>query len=111
KPNRRSQPIDAMHRTPPEDLPLRRDAEPVPDDQHPDHQHRVDRRSANLRVVGCEPRIDPGKVQQTPNFPYQMIVGNRLIEPELVKELSLALVAPPHHLSPRRESRAETESR
>lgn len=29
-----------------------------------------------------------------------MIVGNRLIEAELIKQLPLALVAPPHHVRP-----------
>jgi hypothetical protein len=44
------------------DLPLRSDGENVPDDQHPDHQHRIDRRSPNLRVIGREFRVDPGQV-------------------------------------------------
>ena len=44
------------------------------------------------------------------NLPHQVIVGNSLIEAELVKQLPLALVASPHHVRPRRESRQETES-
>jgi len=39
------------------DLPFRSDREHVPDDQHPDHQHRIDRRSPNLRVIGREFRV------------------------------------------------------
>jgi hypothetical protein len=40
-----------------------------------------------------------------------MIVWNRLIKAELVKQLPLTLLTPPHHRPPRRQSRPETESR
>ena len=35
------------------ELPLRADREDVADDEHPDHQHRIDRRPTDLRVVGA----------------------------------------------------------
>src|SRR5262249_53294446 len=33
---------------------LRTDGKNVADDEHPDHQHRVNRRAAARRVVGCK---------------------------------------------------------
>src|SRR6185312_9811389 len=41
------------------ELPLRSDREDIANDEHPDHQYRIDRRPAGLGVVRCERRIDP----------------------------------------------------
>ena len=49
----------------PAKLSLRSDGEHVADDQHPDHQHRIDRRAADLGVVRRELRVDPGQVQDS----------------------------------------------
>src|ERR1700746_3026197 len=33
--------------------PMRSDRKHVPDDEHPDHQHRIDRRPAEPRIIRC----------------------------------------------------------
>jgi hypothetical protein len=39
--------------------PLRADRERVADDQHPDHQHRINRRPANLGIIGRQFTMHP----------------------------------------------------
>src|ERR1700740_2558427 len=39
--------------------PLRADREHVADDEHPDHQHRIDRRPTDPRIVGCQLGMHP----------------------------------------------------
>src|SRR5437867_3670995 len=96
----------------PANLPLRADGEHVADDQHLDHQHRIDRRAADLGVVSRELRIDPGQIQHSSDPPNEMIVRNRLIEAELVKHLPLALLAlAPSSPVPLADRARKTESR
>src|SRR5262245_18595055 len=42
--------------------PLRSDRKNIADEQHPDHQHRIDRWASPLRVVGRKLCVDPRKV-------------------------------------------------
>ena len=82
----------------PAKLALRPDGEHVADDQHPDHQHRIDRRAADPGIVGRQLRVDPGQVQNGIDLADQVIVRNHLVEVELIKQVPLAPYPPTHHL-------------
>lgn len=62
--------------------PLGADREHVADDQHPDHEHRIDRRTADRRIVRGQFRVDPGKVQNRGYLTDMVIAGNGVIETE-----------------------------
>lgn len=58
-------------------------------DQHPDHQHRINRGTAEFGVVGRELSVDPRQIQHRTDLPKQVIVRNRFIEIKLVEQVSL----------------------
>src|SRR5262249_61479774 len=80
--------------------PLRANAKNVADDEHPDHQQRVNRRAAERRVVRRKPTADPGQIKHTSDPAHLVIVRYHLVEPELVEELFLLVLQPPHHRQP-----------
>src|SRR4030095_1893434 len=82
--------------------PLRADREHVAEDQHPKHEHRIDRGTADRRVVWSQLRADPRKIQNTSDLAYAVIVWNDLIETERIEEPPLVLIKLPHHRLPRR---------
>src|SRR5262249_21914909 len=89
-------------------LALRPNSEDVADDQHPDHQHRVNRGPAGRGVVRRKLRMDPGQVEDGADLANQMIVRHHLIETDLVKQLPLVSIEPPHHRpSPSRIARGK----
>src|SRR6266852_6339925 len=45
--------------------PLRADGKNVADDEHPDHQYRVNRRAAEWRVGGRKLSADPGQIEHS----------------------------------------------
>ena len=55
--------------------PLRADAEAVTDDQHPDHQLRIDRRPARLAVERPQLLADVAEVHEPVDRPQQVIAG------------------------------------
>src|SRR5262245_2632094 len=77
--------------------PLRANAKNVADDEHPDHQQRVNRRAAEWRVVSRKLTADPGQIKHASDPAHQVIVRYHLVEPELVEELFLLVLQPPHH--------------
>src|SRR5262249_18694950 len=80
--------------------PLRANAKNVADDEHPDHQQRVNRRAAERRVVRRKLTADPGQIKHTSDPAHLVIVRYHLVEPELVEELFLLVLQPPHHRQP-----------
>jgi hypothetical protein len=64
-------------------------------DQHPDHEHRINRRPASVRVEWSELVVHPTQVQQTVDLPYQVIRRHHLVEIKGVKELALTALLPP----------------
>src|SRR5713101_8133015 len=84
----------------PANLTLRSNGEDVTHNEHPDHEHRVDRWAADRRVVGRKLGMDPGKVQHRANLPDEMIFRDYLVEAELVEQLALVPIEPPHHGPP-----------
>src|SRR6201988_1963992 len=77
--------------------PLRADRKHIANYQHPDHQHRVDRRPTRVRVVSRKLLVHPIKIENAVDLPNQMIGRHRLVEIERVEELTLSALSPPHH--------------
>jgi hypothetical protein len=46
------------------DTPLRADRKHVADDQHPDHEHRIDRGPTDPGIIGRKLGVDPGQERQ-----------------------------------------------
>jgi hypothetical protein len=76
---------------------LRADAEAIADDQHPDHQLRVDRRSAGRAVVRRQQPPDVGKVDEAVDPPQQMVFRHVILDREAVEERTLRHLLRPHH--------------
>src|SRR5262249_38596959 len=79
------------------DSPLRADRKHVANNQHPDHEYRIDRRSPCVRVVRCKLLVHPTQVEHRVDLPDQMIRGHYLVEIKRIKELALSTLSPPHH--------------
>jgi hypothetical protein len=60
--------------------PLRTDGKSVAQDEHPDREHRIDRRSAKMRVVRRQLGMHPGKVQNRSDLAGSVIVRHHLVE-------------------------------
>lgn len=59
---------------------LRTDGEAKADDQHPDHQFRIDRRPAGVGIVRLQRCAEIVEVQKPIDPPQQMIFGNVVIQ-------------------------------
>jgi len=79
---------------------LRADGEHVADDEHPDHENRINRRTANRRIVRRQLGADPRKIENGRNPAHQMVVRNHGIEIERIEQLALILIASTHHRMP-----------
>jgi hypothetical protein len=76
---------------------FRADGEHVADDEHPNHQHRIDRRSSGMRIVRRQPGPNPRQIKNASNGAPQVIVRNHRFEVERIEQLPLILAYPPHH--------------
>src|SRR6185437_10456287 len=92
-------------------LPLRADRKYVAYQQHPDHQHRINRRSTGVRVVRRKLLVHPIKIKDPVDLPDQMIRRHQLVEIERVEELTLSALSPSHHRPLPRITSRSTESR
>ena len=70
----------------------------VADDQHPDHQFRIDRRTPSGAVVIFEVRTQILQVEATVNRPQQVIGRNMILKIEAVEQSILIALLLPHHL-------------
>ena len=81
--------------------PLRADAEAVADDQHPDHQLRIDRRPPDLAVERRQLPPHLRQVDEAVDRPQQMVGRHMAIEREVVEQRALLDLPRSHHrLSP-----------
>ena len=77
--------------------PLRADREHVAEDQHPDHQHRIDRGPAECRIIGRKLAVDPRQIEHGCNRADLVIVRHSLFKAERIEQLFLILLQPTHH--------------
>src|SRR6516165_8492366 len=92
---------------------LRADAIAVADEEHSDHELGVDRRSSNLAVEGFQLLVQIGEHRRDKHVhaPQQMVRRNAILEAELVEQLPLIPLPPPHHRRvPAAEYAQRTES-
>ena len=62
------------------DRALRPDREHVPENEHPNHEHRIDRGTTDRRVMGGEFCRDPREIQNGGDLTDAVIARNHLIE-------------------------------
>ena len=77
--------------------PLRADAHAVTDNHHPDHQLRIDRRSARIAVERPQLLADAAEVHEPVDRPQQVIARHVTLEAELVEQRRLVGLALAHH--------------
>src|ERR1700677_2921196 len=78
-------------------LSLRADRKHVAHQQHPDHQHRINRRPAGVRVVRRKLLVHPIQVEDAVDLSNQMIRRHHLVEIERVEQLALPTLSLSHH--------------
>ena len=76
---------------------LRADAEAVADDQHPDHQFRIDRGAADLAVEGPKVSSDSGQIHEPVDRAKQVIGRDMPLDTELVEQRLLHHRPLAHH--------------
>jgi hypothetical protein len=84
------------------ELALRADAVAVADDEHPDHQLRIDRGAADVAIVGLELLVQVGERRRHEHVhpPQQVVLGYAIFQPELVEQPALIAPLPTHHHPP-----------
>ena len=76
---------------------LRADAHAIADDQHSDHQFRINRRTPRRAVERSEKATDIREIDEPIDAPQQMIVRDMILDRELVKQRALRLLPRSHH--------------
>src|SRR5580704_16314264 len=64
---------------------LRANAEAIADDEHPDHQLRIDRGPPDVAIIGPQVRTNLGQVDEPVDLAQQMIVGDTPLKAEAVE--------------------------
>ncbi|RXH39751.1 hypothetical protein XH94_17975 [Bradyrhizobium zhanjiangense] len=77
--------------------PLRSDAEAVTDQEHPDHQLGIDRRSTDAAIERRQVPPDLFKIDKPVNQPQQVISRDMSFERELIEQRGLFDLPMPHH--------------
>ncbi len=77
--------------------PLRSNAEAVTDQEHPDHQFGIDRRSTDTTVEWRQVLPDLFKVDNLPIDRSKVVSGDMPFERELIEQRSLFDLPVPHH--------------
>ncbi|KRR08796.1 hypothetical protein CP49_29730 [Bradyrhizobium valentinum] len=77
--------------------PLQSDAEAVTEQEHPDHQFGIDRRSTDAAVEGRQVPPDLFKVDKPVDRPQQVVGGDMSFERELREQRSLFDLPMSHH--------------
>ena len=91
------------------ETPLRPNGEAVANDQHPDHQLRVDRGPPRRAVVRRQQAPDARQIDEAIDPPQQMIRRYVILDRELVEQRALRHLPRTHHRQPFRLS-TRTES-
>src|SRR6202042_2960127 len=68
--------------------PFGANAEAVADNEHPDHQLRIDRRASNPTVKRLQSLTETLELEMPVNAAQQMIARDMIVEAEVVKQLS-----------------------
>ncbi|KZX95319.1 hypothetical protein A3722_18740 [Sulfitobacter sp. HI0027] len=76
---------------------LRTNAEAIADQQHPDQQLGIDRRAAGMAVEIRKVGADATQVDEPINGSKQVILGNMILQRELVEQRRLRLLSWSHH--------------
>ena len=79
--------------------PLGPDAEAIPDQQHPDQQLEIDRRTACVAVETSKMGADAAQIDKPINGPKQVISGNMILQRKLVEKCCLRFVSRSQHCS------------
>src|SRR6478609_2034836 len=81
------------------ELAFRPDAVAVADNEHSDHQLGIDRRTADVTVMGSEflMQISERNSHENVHAPQQVALGDAIFQPELVEQTTLMPSLPPHH--------------
>ena len=81
------------------ELAFRADAVAVADNEHPDHELGVDRRTADVAVVRLELLVQVGERHRHKHVhpPQQMVLGDAIFEAKLVEQAALITSQSPHH--------------
>ena len=69
----------------------------VADQEHPDHQLRIDRRTSRVTVERREIDPQPAQIENSVDPAQQMIMWNAFLEIEFVKQPILSTNRWPHH--------------
>ena len=77
--------------------PLGADAEAIADDQHPDHQLRIDRGPAHRAVESGQFPPHFSQIDKPVDRPQQMVTWNVPFERELIEQRSLFDLPMSHH--------------
>ncbi len=75
--------------------PFRADRIAVADQQHPDHQLRIDRRTAHAAVVRDQLLTQPAQVEYRVDLAQKVIGGNNFVQIELIEQA----VLPPNRIT------------
>ena len=89
---------------------LRADRKQVADEQHPQHQHRIDRGPPHPGVMRRQLRIDPLQIEHRRDLADRVIVRHGVSKAERVEKLPLILVEPPHHCAPPQKTVLQTRN-
>jgi len=76
---------------------LRADREHVTEDEHPDHQLRINRRPAGVGIVRRQLGAHPREIENRRDPPDLMIVRHHRLQVERIEQLALFTLPPPHH--------------
>src|SRR5918995_2859777 len=77
--------------------PLRAERKHVANEQHPDHQYRIDRGATRVGIVGRKLLVYPTQIENTVNLANQMIGWDYLVEIKRIEKLDLTTLPPTHH--------------
>ncbi len=86
---------------------FRADGKGIADEQHADHQLRIDRRTAARGIIRGQRPADRAQIQHRINLAEQVVRGDVPIEAELIKKLR-RFVLSTHHRTISRSSKTET---
>ena len=90
---------------------LRADREHIANDQHSDHQLRVDRGTAGMGVVAFELPVHPVQVEHGIDLTNRMVYWDHGVEFKSIEELPLTPLTTTHHRNSPRLQRDRRESR
>jgi hypothetical protein len=79
---------------------LRTDRKHVVDNEHPEHQHRIDRRATKMGVIARQRGMGPRQINNRSDRANKVIVWHRFIETKRIEKLLLVSVVPTHHRPP-----------